>query len=260
MSDPSDDVVLRAENLTLSYGRNVVLSNVSFEVRRGQRWFIVGPNGQGKTTLLRGILGLIPADPRRLWLNPDSMGPQKRGFVPQRCELSASLPTTVREFVALGIVGQRVHRRERHERTRWALAQVNLLEKIDADYWSLSGGQRQRALVARALARKPQTLLLDEPSSGLDLTSEDALMTALAELNHRERMTMLLVSHNVELAARFATHIALVFDGAVRAGKVDDVLDPEVLQRAYRLPIEVLSHAEGMVSVRVGRMLGEAAR
>ena len=141
MNDGDPEIVLRADNLSLSYGRRTILEGVGFEVRRGQRWFIVGPNGQGKTTLLRGILGLIPADPRHLWRNPDEMAPAHLGFVPQRCDLNPALPTTVREFVSLGLVGHRATRAERYERLRWTLQQVHLLDLIDRAYWALSGGQ-----------------------------------------------------------------------------------------------------------------------
>ncbi len=256
----TDDLVLRATNLGLGYGGKPIFTGANFEIRRGERWFIVGPNGQGKTTLMRGLLGLLPAHPAQLWRSPEFMRPDRLGFVPQRCDLNPAMPTTVREFVTLGAVGQRVSRAERESRLHWALQQVNLLPKIDTDYWSLSGGQRQRALVARALVRKPAVLMLDEPSSGLDLTSEDILMRALADLNHRENLTMLLISHNVELAARFGTHAALVWNGGIVAGRIDDVFKPDLLEKAYQLPIEVLSHEEGAVSLRVGRAIGEVVR
>src|SRR5687768_9965424 len=101
-----DTTILRATDLELAYGRRVVLRGVNFEVRRGERWFIVGPNGQGKTTLLRGILGLLPG--KGLFRDPDAMRHEHIGFVPQRCDLNPALPTTVREFVSLGLVGQHI--------------------------------------------------------------------------------------------------------------------------------------------------------
>jgi ABC-type Mn2+/Zn2+ transport system ATPase subunit len=236
----------------------MVLRAVNFEVRRGQRWFIVGPNGQGKTTLLRGVLGLIAVRGGSMRRDPQVMGPRRIGFVPQRCDLNATLPTTVREFVGLGLVGQRVGRSEHRQRVVEALMCVGLEDRVDANYWSLSGGQRQRALVARAMVRRPQVLVLDEPASGLDLTSEDALMRALSELNHHAGTTMLFVTHNVELAARYATHIAMVHGGQVTAGPTAQVLRADLLEEVYGVAITVTQEAEGVVAAHVGRSMGEA--
>lgn len=252
----AEAVILRVSEVSLGYGRQCVLRGVSFEVRRGQRWFIVGPNGQGKTTLLRGVLGLIGISGGSMWRDPRVMGSRRIGFVPQRCDLNATLPTTVREFVGLGLVGQRVSRAHQRQRLVEALACVGLEDRIDADYWSLSGGQRQRALLARAMVRRPGVLVLDEPASGLDLTSEDALMRALSELNHREALTMLFVTHNVELAARYATHIALVHGGQVTAGPAPDVLRGDLLERAYGVAITLRQEAEGVIAAHVGRSGG----
>src|SRR5688500_11785745 len=108
------EIILRAEGLTLGYGQRIVLSSVTFEVQRAERWFIVGPNGQGKTTLLRGILGLLPAP--GLHRHPSAMHHEHIGFVPQRCDLNPALPTTVREFVLLGSIGQKVSRADQSSR------------------------------------------------------------------------------------------------------------------------------------------------
>ena len=248
-----ETVILSASDVSLGYGRRSVLRGVNFQVRRGQRWFIVGPNGQGKTTLLHGILGLIPVTAGTMRRDPQRLGPRRIGFVPQRCDLNATLPTTVSEFVGLGLVGQRVGRTEHRQRLVEALACVGMSNLIDADYWSLSGGQRQRALLARAMVRRPEVLVLDEPASGLDLTSEDALMHALSELNHRVGLTMLFVTHNVELAARYATHIALVHAGGVIAGQTGEVLRSDLLEHAYGVAITVTQEAEGVVAAHVGR-------
>jgi manganese/iron transport system ATP-binding protein len=252
MNPTRDEMVLRASNLSLGYGGREILRDAGFEVRSGQRWFVVGPNGEGKTTLMRGILGLITPTTGQLERNPEQMSPEHIGFVPQRSEINPTLPTTVREFVMLGLVGLSVPRHQRHERLAEALNHVNLEHRIDADYWSLSGGQRQRAALARALIRRPNVLLLDEPTNGLDLPSEDALMQTVMKLNHATGMTTLLVTHNIGLAARFGTHVALVQGGQVLAGPIDDVLKPDILKRAYGVAIEVLQHSEGAVAIRVG--------
>ena len=155
------------------------------------------------------------------------------GFVPQRCGLNHTLPITGREFVQLGFVGLRVNNAERRQRLTWTLEKVGLLGLEGKSYWSLSGGQRQRALVARALARRPTLLVLDEPTNNLDLPTENALLRLLATLNHTAQQTILFVTHNVELATRYATHVGLLHSGQMLAGPRETVLTTSNLARIY---------------------------
>jgi ABC-type Mn2+/Zn2+ transport system ATPase subunit len=168
--------------------------------------------------------------------------------VPQRCDLNPSLPTTVREFVTLGLVGIPGARKAARERLVWALERSGLAGLVDRSYWSLSGGQRQRALLARALIRRPALFIVDEPTNGLDPPSQELLMKALADLNRAERLTILFVTHDLPLAARYASHVALFVDGTVHAGPAGAVLTPERLRRAYGLPIDL--HTEALARPR----------
>ncbi|HSJ98476.1 MAG TPA: ATP-binding cassette domain-containing protein, partial [Myxococcota bacterium] len=135
----------------IGYGARTVLDHVDWEVRAGESWFLLGANGSGKTTLLRTVLGLLPLQAGRLERDPERASLARIGFVPQRCEMNPALPTTVGEFVTLGLVGLRVARGEREARLVEALARAGLAGLAERSYWALSGGQRQRALVARAL-------------------------------------------------------------------------------------------------------------
>jgi ABC-type Mn2+/Zn2+ transport system ATPase subunit len=216
--------LLRLRGVELGYGDAPVLSGVDWEVRAGQLWFLLGPNGAGKTTLLRAILGLLPA--RRGVVERDAAQADRShiGFVPQRCEVSAALPTTVREVVSLGLVGIPLPARDRRQRLGEALAQTGLAGLERRSFASLSGGQRQRALVARALVRRPALLILDEPTESLDVASEDAFLDTVAALNRERGVAVLFVTHRLGLAARFASHLALAFAGRLLAGSRTDVL------------------------------------
>lgn len=229
----SPQTILRLSHLSLGYGAHTVLRDVTFEVGLGEVWFFLGPNGGGKTTLMKAILGLLPPQAGSLWLHPEFARRDKTGFVPQRCDLNPSLPTTVREFVLLGLVGTTVSRKEQRARLTWALEKMNLLELAERNYWFLSGGQRQRTLVARALVRRPTLLVLDEPTNNLDLPTEDALLQLLVSLNQEEQQTLLFVTHDLALAARYATHIALLHEGQVLAGPHSQVLTPTNLAKMY---------------------------
>ena len=229
----SDDTILKTTSLSLGYGDHVVLREVNFHVQTGQFWFFLGQNGGGKSTLLRAVLGLLPPLSGVLQLHPTLASRERTGFVPQRCELNHTLPITVREFVELGLVGLYVNRTERKQRLTWALGKMGLLGLDNNSYWALSGGQRQRALVARALIRRPALLVLDEPTNNLDLPTEDALLRLLAALNTSERQTILFVTHNIELATRYATHVGLLYAGQLLAGAREEILTPRHLQRLY---------------------------
>ena len=247
----NSDIILKATGLTVGYARRTVLESVTLECRKGEFWFFIGPNGSGKTTLIRAMLGILRPHAGQLWLHPELAHPEGIGFVPQRCDLNPALPTTVREFVVLGLVGIRLGTKEEAERLEWVLYKVGLDGMAGRDYWSLSGGQRQRALVARALVRRPSLLILDEPTNGLDLSTEDSFLRLLANLNREEHLTIFFVTHDIAIAARYATHLALFRSGSVESGPREQMLNRTVLERVYGVGVEVIRNPSGAVAVQV---------
>jgi ABC-type Mn2+/Zn2+ transport system ATPase subunit len=245
------DVAVELADATLGYPGRALLSGVSLTIRRGDFWFLLGPNGVGKTTFLRTLLGALEPLTGRVYRNEAFASHDHVGFVPQRCELHPTLPTTVREFVLLGTVGIDLSKEERRRSIEWALEQVGLGGMSDRDYWVLSGGQRQRALVARALVRRPKLIILDEPTNGLDLAAEDALLRCIERLNASDGLTVLFVTHDLALAARYAKQVAFFRAGGVLAGAKSDVFTSEELRRTYGIPVDVLEQPGGTVSVRV---------
>lgn len=244
-------VLVRIEDLRLGYGQRVVLDEVSFRVRQGEFWFLVGPNGRGKSTFINALLGVLPPQRGRIALHPELAHRDRIGYVPQRCDLNPTVPTTVGEFVLLGLVNVRARRKEQAERLAWALQRVGLDGLARRSYWALSGGERQRALVARALVRRPAFIIMDEPTVGLDLIAETALLEYLATLNKEERVTVLFVSHDLATAARYGSHAALFSSGRVLAGPVREVLQPEHLERAYGIPVKVALGPKGLPQVQM---------
>jgi ABC-type Mn2+/Zn2+ transport system ATPase subunit len=229
-----DDVaLLDITAARFGYAGSVVLEGVDLKVRRGEFWFVLGPNGSGKTTLLRAVLGLLPTQGGSVERHSEHAALSRIGFVPQRCAFSPALPTTVREFVSLGAIGSDRPSFAAGADLTWALDRARLGGMEDRDYWSLSGGQCQRALVARALVRRPSLLILDEPTEGMDLGSEAEFLETLDAMHRSGETTLLFVTHRVEIAARYATHVALVYEGGVKSGTRDDMLHSALVEETF---------------------------
>jgi len=229
----SADAILCAEGLAVGYGGREVLRDVHLAVGPGEFWFFLGPNGSGKTTLVKALLGDLPLRAGRVIRDPAFRGRASVGFIPQRCDLNPALPTTVREFVSLGLAGLPVARGEETGRIGEALRKAGLEHLERRGYWTLSGGQRQRALIARALVRRPKLLLLDEPTNGLDPAMSASLTLTLAQLHREEGLTLIFVTHETELTERHAPHAALIRDGGVSAGTRAAVLTRQYLAALY---------------------------
>lgn len=213
----------RGERLALGYGGTPVLSGLDFAIRSDQCWALLGRNGSGKTTFVRALTGELRPMAGTLDIVACASG-GGLGIVPQRCDTPPELPTTVREFVALGLVGAWCSRAEGRTRLAAVLARLGIADLARRDLRELSGGQRQRALLARALVRQPTLLVLDEPTAALDQGAEDAFLALLGELRVRDGSTMVVVTHDRAVARRLATHVALFAGGCARFGTVDELL------------------------------------
>jgi zinc transport system ATP-binding protein len=191
--------VIRFERVDFSIGGIRVLQNVRFSVRRGEFLYVIGPNGGGKTTILKLILGLLAPESGsiRVFGAAASRSSSRIGYLPQYQHFDPKFPVTVMDVVMMGRLRggiKPVFSRNDREAGAGALEALGLADLAGRPYYALSGGQRQRALVARALVNEPEMLLLDEPTSNVDVSIEEILFDLLDRLNRT--MTILLVTHD----------------------------------------------------------------
>lgn len=236
--------VLEFRTVDFAYGAQPpVLRDVSLTVRHGELVAIAGPNGGGKTTLLRIALGLEQpsSGTARLFGEPAARCRQREriGYLPQRAQLGMDAPATVREVVSAGRVARSGVAGPLRARDRAfvdkAIARVGLTDQAGIPLARLSGGQQQRAFIAKALAGEPELLVLDEPTTGVDVEAQEALAELLDELHQELGVTVLYVSHEFGAVERFVERLVLV-----RGGIVFDGL-PAALPGAWHDPSHVHS-------------------
>ncbi len=223
----------------LGYRGRAVLRDVDLEVQSGEFWCFLGPNGEGKTTLIKAMIGGLRAQRGFVLRDRTIFGRGHVSYVPQELDLNPVLPTSVREFVTSGLAGIPVRGIDETRRLQRVLELVGLDASRRQNFWTLSGGQRRRALVARALIRDPKLLICDEPTAGLDYAAADAVSRILRDLNEQYRMTVVFVTHDIQLAVDHATHLAFFRKGRVIAGPVQSVLDEATLSATFGMPISV---------------------
>jgi ABC-type Mn2+/Zn2+ transport system ATPase subunit len=217
----------------------VILRDISFSIEQGTILGIVGPNGSGKTTLLRTAIGLLPPLSGELTRNTNLA----TSYVPQRERLDSILPLTALDVVLMGLSAraralQRVQMAD-YGVARRALAQLDAEALGPQRFRSLSGGQQQRVLLARALVAHPDLLVLDEPTSGMDLASEAAIIEFLRDLNRRDGVTILIVTHLLPLVLNLASSMMLLAGSTVVHGTADEILREDRLTTLYGVPVHL---------------------
>ncbi len=245
--------LIEIENVTFGYGREVVLDRVSLSIRKSDFLAVIGPNGGGKTTLLKLVLGLIEPWSGSIRSRVSARG-GAIGYVPQFSTFDKSFPLQVREAVTMGRLGVRGPLRRYGADDRRAvdslLTRFGLKPLASTPIADLSGGQLQRVLIARALASDPEILFLDEPLASIDAEFRDVLLASLRELN--ERIPVVLVTHDMTPFAGVARQIACV-NRALHYHPRGE-LTAEMLEEVYGCPVELVAHG---VPHRVLRQHGE---
>ncbi|MCE5322175.1 metal ABC transporter ATP-binding protein [bacterium] len=248
MSDFTHAVELT--DITVKHNDIAIIDNVSLTIDKGNFAAIIGPNGAGKTTLVKVILGLIKPDHGtvKVFDRPlDQLGElrSKIGYVPQIFTIDIKFPITVFETVLMGMygrlgIGRRVGLPER-EAAYAAMEKVGITDLKDRPIARLSGGQRQRAFIARALANNPDLLVLDEPTTGVDIATTGSLYTLLRQLKG-EGVTVLLVTHDVGVVANYIDTLACLNRSLVAHCRPGEVECTNALKAMYGCDVAYLHH------------------
>ncbi len=237
--------VIRAQKINFSYAEKKVIEDISFAVDKGQMTAIIGPNGSGKTTLLKVINGSLLPDSGEIYVGEKSTSQYKRkeiarkvAIVPQ--ETSAVFPFYVEEIVLMGrfphLGNYRFENKEDYKIVHEAMEKTDTLDFARRRFNELSAGERQRVLIARALAQKPEILLLDESTAFLDLKHQLRFLKLLKQLNRDDGLTIVFVTHDINLAAQHADKIILLYSGKVYAiGNPAEVISARNMKEVYEV-------------------------
>lgn len=230
--------MLCGTDVSVDFGSSNVLNKINFCIDEGEIAAIVGPNGAGKTTLLKAILGLIPYKGKitlqgaRIQNNYD-----KLGYVPQKFNFDKTFPITVKEFISLTIKPIKKYR------INEVLDEVDMTKFANKMIGELSGGQLQRVLIARALINEPRLLLLDEPTTGVDIDGMTAFYDLIDHLNKEHKTTIVMISHEINVVYSYATFVLCLNRDLYCQGIPKTALTKEVMKAMYGKDVDVMPHS-----------------
>jgi len=241
---------IRAENVEVVRGGAVVVENANFSIEQGDFLGIVGPNGGGKTTLVQAVLGLLPRSKGEVWINGvrqhEFRDWEKIGYVSQDAtSFDEKFPLTVRELVGIGLVsgkntGRPLRARD-WQRVDDELRFMGIADIAGRRVGELSGGQRQRVVVARALVRNPEILVLDEPERGMDASALERFYGKLSELHNERHVTVMVVSHDLSAVFCRMSRVLCV-NRVVYSSRVDGHTEEDVLKKVYGEHFNIVYH------------------
>jgi ABC-type Mn2+/Zn2+ transport system ATPase subunit len=233
-----DPARLDIEHATIAYAGAPILDDLTFQVPHGAQVAVVGPNGAGKSTLFKALVGLLPLQQGRILIHGRPLGSHKDcvAYVPQRGEVDWRFPVTVADVVMMGRFGRQgwLGRTSQQDRAAVAAAleHMGIADLSRYAIGDLSGGQQQRVFLARALAQEPHILLMDEPFTGVDITTQEAVLRLLDDLRG-EGLTVLVSTHDLSLAMQRFDLVLLLNRGLVAYGPPAAVFAPDHIQAAF---------------------------
>jgi iron complex transport system ATP-binding protein len=243
--------VLKTESLTLSYGDTIVIEELDLEIPTGQITVFIGKNGCGKSTLLRSLARLLKPMTGAIYFDGEDVNRLSTREMAKRLSILPQGPEAPEGLTVLQLVKQgryayqswfRQWTEQDEQSVRRALQATELTEFADRPLDSLSGGQRQRAWIAMILAQNCGTILLDEPTTYLDMTYQIEILDLLFELNEKERRTIVMVLHDLNLACRYAHHLVAIRDKKVYAqGKPEQIMTSQLVRDVFQMDCQMIT-------------------
>ena len=237
-----NEALITLEALAIGYGGQAVLQGITLSIARDSFTAVLGANGSGKSTLLKTLLGLIPPVAGRLELRPVPGAPLVFGYVPQANQFDPIYLFTAFDVALMGVfgrirAGRRVPSKER-EFTLECLKAAGADGFAQRTFSELSGGQKQRVLIARALATRPDILVLDEPTSGVDQATTREVMEFISKIRRERKIAVILVTHDLAVVHRHAEEVIWLQQGKVLQGTAEELLKPERLAEIFKMEMD----------------------
>jgi ABC-type Mn2+/Zn2+ transport system ATPase subunit len=236
-----NEPLITLNNLSVGYNGQAVLSGISLSIARASFTAILGANGSGKSTLLKTLLGLLPPVAGRIDLAASAGGPLVFGYVPQSIQFDSIYLLTAFEVALMGTYGRirpgRFVPPIERAFTRECLRAAGMEEFMHKRFAELSGGQKQRVLIARALTTRPDILMLDEPTAGVDHATTHAVLEFISQIREERKITVLLVTHDFGLVRQHAQRVIWLHEGKVLYGTADELLTPQRMTEIFAMGV-----------------------
>ena len=227
--------IIELEDVSVNYGKNIILNKINLKIFRGEYIGLIGKNGSGKSTLMKSILGLIPPESGTIKVFGKPIQSEmydKIGYTPQMHPIQREFPATVGDIVGMGLYKKNLFKpfkKDDIDKIKLALHKVNMGSFFDRPIGHLSGGEQQKVLVAQALVRDPEILLLDEPTSALDFTMVEDFLRLLQDLNNNYGLTLIVIQHNLEILRPYCSRLlilkgSIMYDGLPNIPRADELI------------------------------------
>jgi len=247
--------MLKIDNFSVGYDTKVIVKNFNLHVKKGDMLTIIGPNGSGKSTVLKAIGRLLNPMDGVVYLDNKLLSEMSNKEIAKEMACLSQHNSTPKDMTIRKIVGfgRTPHKgwfeslnKEDEGIIDWAIEKTNLKRLQDENIVNISGGERQRAWIAMALAQKPKILLLDEPTTYLDINNQIEILELVKELNEKLKLTVIMVLHDLNQAAKYSNRVLVIKNGEIKAqGKPEEVLDEQLIREVYNVDMKILKNQLG---------------